>query len=125
MTTTALLIMVHGSPRASANADMYRVVERLRDRGAYSIVEVGFLDCNAPRIPEAIDRCVELGAQRIDAVPYFLHTGSHVAEDLPALLDDGRARHPNVEFRLAAYLGASPRIADILAARAAAARTRR
>jgi sirohydrochlorin ferrochelatase len=117
----ALLVLVHGSPRPTANADMFGVVEVVRDWGIFPIVEVGFLECNAPTIPEAIDSCVAQGATRILAVPYFLHTGAHVAEDLPALLAAGRERHPQVEFRLGDYLGRSERLTDILAARIAAA----
>jgi sirohydrochlorin ferrochelatase len=113
----ALLVMVHGSPRPAANEEMFRVVEVVKRRGVFPIVEVGFLECNAPSIPEAIDQCVAQGATRLLAVPYFLHTGTHVAEDLPALLEQGRERHPDVEFRLGDYLGRSERLTDILEAR--------
>jgi sirohydrochlorin ferrochelatase len=113
----ALLVMVHGSPRPIANAEMFRVVEIVRQRGVFPMVEVGFLECNAPTIPEAIDACAAQGATRILAVPYFLHTGNHVADDLPTLLEEGRQRHPNVEFRMGDYLGRSERLTQILAAR--------
>lgn len=117
----ALLVMVHGSPHASANADMFRVVETLKlQRGAkhFPIVEVGFMECNEPSIPEAIDRCVAAGATRVVAVPYFLHTGTHVCDDLPTLLEEAQERHPNVEFRQGDYLGLSSRLTAILADRA-------
>ncbi|HZP83273.1 MAG TPA: CbiX/SirB N-terminal domain-containing protein [Chthonomonadaceae bacterium] len=113
----ALLVMVHGSPRPTANEEMFRVVEVVKRRGVFPIIVVGFLECNAPSIPEAIDQCVAQGATRLLAVPYFLHTGTHVAADLPALLEQGRERHPDVEFRLGDYLGRSERLTDILEAR--------
>lgn len=116
----ALFIMVHGSPHPAANEPMFRVVEILRARAAYPIIAVGFLECNEPRIPEAIDACVAQGAERVIAVPFFLHTGNHVADDLPALLEEARERHPHVEFRLGGFLGKSSRLTDILAARALA-----
>jgi sirohydrochlorin ferrochelatase len=111
---TALLVMVHGSPKPEANDAMFRVVDLVKERGAFDIVAVGFLECNEPVIPDAIDSCVAQGAERIVAVPYFLHTGAHVAEDLPTLLEAGQARHPRVAFALGRYIGASPRIADAL-----------
>jgi sirohydrochlorin ferrochelatase len=120
---SALLVMVHGSPRPVANEDMFRVVEDLKGRPdaqrAFPIVEVGFMECNEPTISEAIDTCVERGATRVVAVPYFLHTGTHVADDLPTLLEEAQARHPGVEFRMGDYIGLSPRLTDLLAARAA------
>lgn len=114
----ALLVLVHGSPKAEANDGMYQVVEMVRDRGAFPVVQVGFLECNAPAIPDAIEACVRQGADKIVAVPYFLHMGTHVADDLPALLEEGAARWPNVEFRMGEYIGRSEKLTELLAARA-------
>ncbi|HXG24800.1 MAG TPA: CbiX/SirB N-terminal domain-containing protein [Chthonomonadales bacterium] len=116
----ALLIMAHGSPHPAANEPVFRVLEILRAREAYPIVALGFLECNKPRIPEAIQACVAQEAKRIIAVPFFLHTGNHVAEDLPALLQEAQGRYPHVEFRLGGFLGKSSRLTNILAARALA-----
>ncbi|HLK56705.1 MAG TPA: CbiX/SirB N-terminal domain-containing protein, partial [Chthonomonadaceae bacterium] len=113
----SLLVLVHGSPDPNANADMFRVVENIRQRGIFPLVEVGFLDCNAPDIPTAIDACVAKGANRVLAAPYFLHTGKHVAKDLPTLLEQGQQRHPHVAFRLGDYLGRSELLSRILADR--------
>jgi len=122
----ALLVMVHGTPRPEANTDMFRVVEDLRNRpdaaDRFPVVEVGFMECNEPTIPEAIDRCVHAGATRVVAVPYFIHAGTHVADDLPTLLEEAQERHPGVEFALGDYIGLSPRLTDLLADRAAAVR---
>lgn len=114
--------MVHGSPRPDANRDVYRVVEAFQARpdarAAFPHVEVGFMECNEPDIPTAIDGLVEGGATHITAVPYFLHTGTHVCDDLPTLLEEAQTRHPSVTFRMGDYLGLSPRLTDILAERA-------
>lgn len=118
---TALLLLVHGSPRPAANEPMYRVVEAIRARGLYAMVEVGFLECNRPDIPTAIDSCVAQGAERIVAVPYFLHTGNHVAEDLPDLLEEAQKRHPAVAFFLSDFLARAPEMTEVLARRARAA----
>ncbi len=114
----AMLVMVHGSPRPIANTDMFAVVDVVRERGVYSIVEVGFMECNEPSIPQAIDRCVEQGAQRVIAVPYFLHTGMHVTDDLPNLLDQAQAQYPEVQFLMGDYLGHDPLLADVILERA-------
>jgi sirohydrochlorin cobaltochelatase len=110
----ALLVMVHGSPRSVANEDVYAVLDIVRERGAYPIVEVGFMECNDPTIPAAIDSCVAQGAERVIAVPYFLHTGNHVAEDLPNLLEEAQARHAEVEFLMGDYIGHDALIADVI-----------
>lgn len=118
----ALLVLVHGSPRPAANGDMYAVVERLKARpGAserFPIVQVGFMECNEPNIPDAIAACVDAGADEVVAVPYFLHTGTHVAGDLPELLTEAEAQYPHVRFLLGDYVGLSPRMTELLAKRA-------
>jgi sirohydrochlorin cobaltochelatase len=120
-----LLVMVHGSPKAEANGEMYQVVEMVKVRGAYPIVEVGFMECNEPSIPKAVESCIAQGAKRIVAVPYFLHTGAHVAEDLPAILEESQAQNPKVEFLLGAHIGISEKLTGLLAERALEAQRRK
>ncbi len=110
----SLLVMVHGSPRPESNNAMFAVVEQVRRRAIFPIVEVGFLECNQPDIPAAIATCVARGARRVVAVPYFLHAGNHVADDLPTLLEAAQARHPAVEFLMGDYIGRDLRIADVI-----------
>ncbi len=110
--------MVHGSPRASANDPMHRVVDVIRRRNVYPIVEASFMECNEPDIPTAIDSCVAQGATEIVAVPYFLHTGNHVADDLPTLLEEAQVRHPGVTFRLGEFLGRAEHVTTLLLKRA-------
>lgn len=115
--SAALLVMVHGSPRPESNEDMYRVVDEVRATGIFPIVEVGFMECNEPTIPAALETCIERGAARIIAVPYFLHAGTHVADDLPTLLENAAAGHPEIEFLMGDYLGHDPLVAGVLADR--------
>jgi sirohydrochlorin ferrochelatase len=123
--SNALLVMVHGSPRPIANEDMFRVVAAFKAREdtaeKFPIVAVGFMECNEPTIPDAIDDCVAQGATTLTAVPYFLHTGTHVCDDLPTLMEEATARHPEVTFLLGDYLGLSPRLTELLADRALSA----
>jgi sirohydrochlorin ferrochelatase len=82
------------------------------------------MECNAPDIPDAIESLIAQGACRVIAVPYFLHGGSHVAEDLPGLLSQAQDRHRNIPFLLGDYIGRSPRLTDLLEERAESARSR-
>ena len=122
---SALLIMVHGSPRPESNRDMFAVVESLRcgekAEHEYSIIEVGFMECNEPSIPEAIDLCIDQGAQKVVAVPYFLHTGNHVADDLPTALEEAQQKYPHVKFLMGDYLGHDGAVANVLRDRVLAA----
>jgi len=114
---SALLVMVHGSPKPESNADMFRVVERIKGKQEYSDVAVGFMECNEPSIPEAINILVSNGAKSIIAVPYFLHAGTHVADDLPTLLEAAQQKYGDVEFLLGDYLGREELVTEVLRAR--------
>jgi len=120
----ALLVLVHGSPKAEANETMYAVIEQVRSRRVFSYVQAGFMECNKPTISEAIDQCIEAGATRVVAAPYFLHTGNHVASDLPDAIEAAQGRHPNIEFAMAEYLGASTLVTEVIVDRALAASLR-
>ncbi len=111
---SSLLVMVHGSPRPASNASMFAVVEEVRRRGVFEFVAVGFMECNEPDIPAAIALLVEKGAAKVVAVPYFLHAGTHVADDLPSLLEAAEEKYPAVEFVMGDFLGHDDRVADVL-----------
>lgn len=110
----ALLVMVHGSPRPESNKAMFAVVEQVRAREVFPLVGVGFMECNEPSIPDAIDDLVERGAKSVVAVPYFLHTGNHVADDLPSALEEAQQKYPDIKFSMGDYLGHDEVIADVL-----------
>ena len=106
--------MVHGSPRPESNEDVFAVIDELRRRALFGLVEVGFLDVNQPDIPTAVETLVSAGAEEIVAVPYFLHSGKHVTNDLPGILDLAARRHPSVRILMGDYLGHAEAIADVL-----------
>ena len=116
--TTALLLIAHGSRNQEANADLHHVVEEMRRRGPYAIVEPAFLELASPTIEEAGRRCVDLGAQRVLMIPYFLSAGVHVREDLHAHRGQLQGRFRGVEFILGEPLGVHPLLIDMVAQRA-------
>jgi sirohydrochlorin ferrochelatase len=57
---------------------------------------------------------VEQGATRVIAVPYFLHSGTHVADDLPTALEEAQEQHPGVEFLMGDFLGHDEAITNVI-----------
>jgi sirohydrochlorin ferrochelatase len=118
MSTTALLLIAHGSRRAEANADLDHLAGVLRARGEWRHVQPAYLELCEPGIIAAGEMCVAAGAKRVVMVPYFLSAGVHVVEDLTAARDELAKRHPAVEFMLAEPLGRHPLLAEVVAERA-------
>lgn len=117
----SLLIMAHGSPRAASNEDLYRVAEVVRSRQIFRDVVVSFMECNEPDILTAIDRLVAAGATDVVAVPYFLHPGNHVADDLPSILEEAQGKYPEVRFSMGDYIGRDAALEKVILDRAAEA----
>ena len=104
----AILLIAHGSRRASANDDLVRLAETIRRTGPYPIVEIAYLELAEPTIPAGGRRCVERGAASVRLFPYFLSTGEHVVRDLEAHRRQLAADFPQVKFDLCPPLGVHP-----------------
>ena len=112
-----LLLIAHGSPHAEANTPIYKVAEKVRERGLYSGVQVSFMEINEPDIAEGIRLLTAKGLDQIVAVPYFLQLGGHVAHDLPEAVEAAQESHPNIRLKLADYLSYDPLLAEVIAQR--------
>lgn len=113
----ALLMIAHGSPDPSANAPIEAVTEQVRAQGSFADVTLCYLGLNQPSVDEAIDAQIAQGRRLLVAAPYFLQLGGHVAEDLPALIEGARARHPGATVLLAEHLAYDPLLVQVIAQR--------
>jgi sirohydrochlorin cobaltochelatase len=77
---------------------METVAARLRAVQPGTPVRCAYLELDAPDLPQAAGELAASGARTITIVPMFLGTGRHAREDLPALVQELRARHPQVSF---------------------------
>jgi sirohydrochlorin ferrochelatase len=115
---TALLLIAHGSREENANADLYHLVEQLRELTPYAIVEAAFLELVQPDIDQGAERCVARGAVRVVLIPYFLSAGVHVTRDLTQACRRLSTHYPEVVFRLAEPLGRHPLLLQVVLDRA-------
>ena len=117
----AIVLVDHGSRRAEANAILSEIAERIREAAPGRIVEIAHMEFATPSLADAVDACVEGGAKEIVVHPYFLAPGNHSTRDIPRLARDAAERHPGVAIRIAAPLGAHPKIAEVVLERVEAA----
>lgn len=116
----ALLLIAHGSRRAESNDEVRALTAELtaRANASYSIVRCAFLELAEPSIPDGIELCVKEGATEVVVLPYFLSAGRHVVTDIPNEVRGKQEEYPQVNIRIANYLGASSGIPDLLLAAA-------
>lgn len=112
----ALLLIAHGSRREASNDEVRALTARLRDAAGerFDTVDCAFLELAEPSIPDGLQRLIDAGADRITVLPYFLAAGRHVIQDVPELVAGKRAAHPEVDIRIAPYLGTSEEIPRLL-----------
>ena len=120
-----LLLVAHGSRRKQSNDEVILLAEKLKHECSqqYSIVNAAFLELSEVLIPDGIKQCVTDGASSIIVLPYFLNSGRHVVEDIPHIINDCIGKHPGIEISLAAHIGASSLMVDLLISSAETAKT--
>jgi sirohydrochlorin cobaltochelatase len=111
--------MAHGTPLPEANAPLASIAAAVARRGGFALHDVAYLDCNAPDIPGGMAGLAARGAAQIVALPYFLHLGRHVRDDLPRLVSQAAAALPQATIVRAQHLDYDPLLVDVLAARIA------
>jgi sirohydrochlorin ferrochelatase len=110
----ALLIVDHGSRRASANEAVVMLAARVRERRPDAIVEYAHMEIAPPSLADGVAACVAAGAVEIVVLPYFLGTGRHTNETIPELVASAAGRHPGVAIRISDPLGLHDKLVDVL-----------
>jgi sirohydrochlorin ferrochelatase len=116
-TKHCLLLIAHGSRRSSSNDEVRRLTALLGEKvlHRFDATLCAFLELAEPSIPDAIQCCVDSGAEEIIILPYFLAAGRHVTEDIPTIVAAKKAQHPTIDIQMIAHLGDSPGLVDLLA----------
>ena len=118
----ALLVMAHGSRDPEAREEYRRIHAALAERLApcpvvFSILEFPN-DDGLPSIQDGWRQCLEAGAGRVVALPFFLFPAGHVREDLPDELRSARSAGGRADLDLLPPLGAPDELLDAVEARA-------
>jgi sirohydrochlorin cobaltochelatase len=114
---TALVLLGHGTDlNKNSGGVIYLNAGRLRERGIYDLVEVGFLDQD-PEIGGVVDR---IEAQNVILIPLFIAEGWHTRETIPddlGLMGEVTLRGDKTIF-YGAPVGTHPSMANLIIARA-------
>jgi len=110
----AIILLGHGSRIPGAGGGMEQVARRMREKLGQEIIEICYMSKLGPHFPEVFERCVERGATKIIVVPYFLHSGLHLIEDIPDLLREKARAYPHVKLILGKNLGFDECLVDLV-----------
>ena len=111
-----LLLVAHGSRREESNLEVVSLSKQMAkfNSNPFDKVMPAFLEFASPSIPEAIEKCNEMGASSVTVLPYFLSAGVHIDRDIPSEVENASQDFPNLNITIANYFGSREEIAEIL-----------
>lgn len=123
MTTTGVIILVHGSRgkvgKVEVEETLARIVTGLRSRFPPGTEVTGAaLQFNEPTLEQAVDLLASRGTTRIVILPYFLFAGRHIKEHVPQELADLKPLYPSIQFVIADVMGMDDSFISLMARRA-------
>jgi sirohydrochlorin cobaltochelatase len=115
----AVILIGHGSRAAGADDDMDRIAADLRKKGDNGDIAVCRMEGRGTPFAEIFEGCLREGAEEIVVLPYFLHFGVHLREDIPEILRAAVLKHPEVRLVLGNHLGYDESLVALVARRIA------
>ena len=110
-----VILFAHGSRDALWRTPIEAVATTMRQRQPGALVRCAYLELCEPTLPDAADDFVAAGCRHLRIFPLFLGVGKHAREDLPLLVAQIRASHPQVSVELMATAGESPALIALMA----------
>ncbi|MHB8464589.1 MAG: sirohydrochlorin chelatase [Acidimicrobiales bacterium] len=111
-----LLVVARGTSEPEANADAARVSRLLAECTGAPFVVTGFSGLTWPLVPDALEQCRRLGAERVVLFAWYLCTGILV-ERMRAQAS-AWSEESGIEVRDAGHLGPDPALVALVLARA-------
>jgi sirohydrochlorin cobaltochelatase len=113
-TEEGLLLVGHGSRSAASRAEMRAIGDLVATSLPGIAVEVGYLEMSDPPAGRVLDRLAANGCRRIVVLPLMLLAAGHGKSDVPAVVLEGRQRHPGVEIVFGSPLGVARELVAVL-----------
>ena len=110
-----IILFAHGSRDPLWRQPIEAVANAIRARDPDALVCCAYLELCSPDLSQAATDLIASGARRLRAFPLFLGVGKHAREDLPQLLAQLRAEHPEVPVELMPTVGEHPQLTALMA----------
>jgi sirohydrochlorin cobaltochelatase len=114
-TSSAIILFAHGSRDPLWRLPIETVAADIRARQPNIAVRCAYLELCTPSLPDAAAELIAAGASRVRVFPLFFGVGKHAREDLPLLIDQIRAAHPEVVVELLPAAGEYPQLTALMA----------
>ncbi|MBW0172169.1 MAG: sirohydrochlorin chelatase [Hydrogenophaga sp.] len=110
-----VIVFAHGSRDPLWRLPVESVAEQIALSDGQAVVSCAYLELCEPDLATAARELVQRGATRVRVLPLFFGMGKHAREDLPVLMAELTAEHPQVTFEKLPTAGEDPRLTALLA----------
>ena len=110
-----IVLFAHGSRDAQWRLPIEAVAEQIRQSKSAAPVRCAYLELCTPNLADAAIDLIATGARKIRIFPLFLGVGKHAREDLPLLMVQLKADHPDIDFELLPTAGENAGLIALLA----------
>ena len=100
-----IVLFAHGSRDPLWRLPIEAVATQISTLEPSALVRCAYLEICTPSLQEAATDLIAAGARRLRVFPLFLGVGKHAREDLPLLIEEIRAAHPDVAIELLPAVG--------------------
>jgi len=110
-----IVLFAHGSRDPLWHKPMEAVAAHIATASVQTPVECAYLEISTPDLTTATHKLLARGVTAITVVPLFLGVGKHAREDLPQLMTNLQANHPDIRFTLQPAVGEDVRLIQLIA----------
>jgi len=111
----ALVLFAHGARDARWSASLSALAQAMHTHAGHVSVRTAFLELQTPTLLEALEAAAAEGARRVHVVPVFWAAAGHIENELPPILAQFNARHPQVAVRVLPTLSELPGMLEFIA----------
>ena len=113
-TPRRLILFAHGSADPRWRQPFDELADELKAQLGEDAVRLAYLELTPPTLMDVAGEAVRDHRKRLLVLPFFLATGAHCSEDLPAQVAEALLRFPQLEIEVAAPIGEDPRVRQLL-----------
>ena len=110
-----IVLFAHGSRDPLWRVPIEAVALQIRARQPDTPVLCAYLEMCLPTLSQAASDLIATGARQLRVFPLFFGIGKHAREDLPLLMAQLRAEHPDVMIELLPAAGEYPQLTALMA----------
>jgi sirohydrochlorin cobaltochelatase len=115
MQQPTIILFAHGSRDPAWFAPFEALATRVKARAPDAAVRLAYLEFASPNLVQAVADAANAGLTKVHVVPVFLAAGKHLREDLPQLIAQAQAAHPQLTITCASAIGEDARMLDAMA----------